>query len=941
MGGLVASNRQTVTGSTATGDVSGGALSLVGGLIGENFGTITGPAVPNLAQLCAAGQACASGAVSVGVNGTAGGLVALNRGIITNAFATGNVTGATGVDGITTLGGLVGSNQGRTDAGSSQIANSFARGNVGGLTIANLQAGGLVGSNAGTIQASAALGNVQTGGGSTAGGFVASNAVGDPNCAGCPNETALIAGSSARGNVTVGSASVAGGFVGTGDGTILSSSATGTVTGGGNSVLGGFVGTLGFGNGPGDVTNSSATGAVTTTGPNSTAGGFVGLSGGTISSSASSGAITGTSESYLGGFVGVNLGTVEQSIANGSVTGVGARDVIGGFVGANFGSIDASAATGNAIGGTNSAVGAFAGANATFVNFPSELVPGSSFPVGTITNSFATGTASGGAGSTVDPFIALVDPTTAANPPAFPSTIAGCADPTCVFVVTGLLPSSATSPLTPPVPPPLVPATPSATFGPSTSPPLLFISPDLQTSLAAQQAQVILNLTANIQLAALVTPPVVSNVPGAIRTPPQPAPQPPSNAAGGARQVLPSLPSRIVDIPPATETRMIKDEVVVQIASNMTADQLQAAVRRLGLTVITSESLTNSGSTVVRLKITDGKTPAAAIRSLANVGMAAIVQPNYVYNLDQAATDQAPAAQGDTGQQGDAAQYILEKLKMLDVHRMVRGANVTIAVIDSEIDATHPDLVGVVAQRFSAVGAPEKPHPHGTGMAGAMAARHRVLGTAPAARLLAVHAFSGNAAKAESTTFNILKGIDWAVGQGARVINMSFAGPKDPSLERALKLAFDKGIVLVAAAGNAGAKSPPLFPGADPFVIAVTATDIDDKLFPGANRGKYISVAAPGVDILVPAPESGYQLTTGTSVAAAEVSGIVALLLERNPKLTPADIRRILSASARRLAPGDRDDNFGSGLIDPLKALQLADPRIVSTTTPPAPTRQR
>ena len=68
--------------------------------------------------------------------------------------------------------------------------------------------------------------------------------------------------------------------------------------------------------------------------------------------------------------------------------------------------------------------------------------------------------------------------------------------------------------------------------------------------------------------------------------------------------------ARIVDIPPATETRMIKDEVVVQIASNMTADQLQAAVRRLGLTVIASESLTNSGSTVVRLKITDGKTPA-------------------------------------------------------------------------------------------------------------------------------------------------------------------------------------------------------------------------------------------------------------------------------------------------------------------------------------------
>ena len=87
-------------------------------------------------------------------------------------------------------------------------------------------------------------------------------------------------------------------------------------------------------------------------------------------------------------------------------------------------------------------------------------------------------------------------------------------------------------------------------------------------------------------------------------------------------------------------------------------------------------------------------------------------------------------------------------------------------------------------------------------------------------------------------------------------------------------------------------------------VIAVTATDVDDKLFTGANRGSYISVAAPGVDILVPAPESAYQLTTGTSVAAAEVSGIVALLLERNPKLTPADIRRILTASAAAARAG-------------------------------------
>jgi subtilisin family serine protease len=197
-----------------------------------------------------------------------------------------------------------------------------------------------------------------------------------------------------------------------------------------------------------------------------------------------------------------------------------------------------------------------------------------------------------------------------------------------------------------------------------------------------------------------------------------------------------------------------------------------------------------------------------------------------------------------------------------------------------------------------------------------------------------VHAFSTKAATAESTTFQILKGIDWSVLQGARVINMSFAGPRDPALERALKAAYDRNVVLVAAAGNAGPKSPPLFPGADPNVIAVTAVDIDNNLFAGANRGRYVALAAPGVDVLVPAPNEAYQLTTGTSVAAAEVSGVVALMLERNPKLRPAQVRRILTSTAQRLSSALRDDNFGAGLVDPLKAVEAAGPPRLSSAAP-------
>ncbi len=102
-------------------------------------------------------------------------------------------------------------------------------------------------------------------------------------------------------------------------------------------------------------------------------------------------------------------------------------------------------------------------------------------------------------------------------------------------------------------------------------------------------------------------------------------------------------------------------------------------------------------------------------------------------------------------------------------------------------------------------------------MAPALPARssriRKLTGVAPSARILAVRAFDPVSGSAEGTTFGILKGLEWATQKGARVINMSFAGPKDPIMARMLAAAGKRGIVLIAAAGNAGPKSPPLFPG--------------------------------------------------------------------------------------------------------------------------------
>jgi len=144
-------------------------------------------------------------------------------------------------------------------------------------------------------------------------------------------------------------------------------------------------------------------------------------------------------------------------------------------------------------------------------------------------------------------------------------------------------------------------------------------------------------------------------------------------------------------------------------------------------------------------------------------------------------------------------------------------------------------------------------------------------------------------------------------------------------LGRALAAAHQKNVVLVAAAGNAGPKSAPLWPAADSHVIAVTATDYDDRLYPMANRGNHVAIAAPGVDILVATPGAAYKMETGTSFSAGFVSGVAALILQRKPQLTPDAVKKVILSSARDLGPKGRDDQFGAGLMDAFRAVNAVE----------------
>jgi len=376
--------------------------------------------------------------------------------------------------------------------------------------------------------------------------------------------------------------------------------------------------------------------------------------------------------------------------------------------------------------------------------------------------------------------------------------------------------------------------------------------------------------------------------------------------------------------------------MVCQWGPDMTPAGIEAVARQHNLTIVNVQRSVLTGGTLVHFRIGGNRPARDVVRAMEAERI--ISQPNYVYE----AVQQPAAAESSAG---GAEQYVASKLRLGEVHKIATGKDVLIAVIDSEIDRKHPEFANAIVEEFDAVGQPEKPHSHGTGMAGAIVSQSRLMGIAPGARALAVHAFSMSAQQSpQATTRHIIAGLEWALNKGARIINMSFAGPYDPMLALAIKKASEKGVILIAAVGNAGPKSPPLYPAADPHVIGVTATDEGDNLYKGANVGVQVAIAAPGVDVMVPAPAEAYQLTTGTSVAAAHVSGVAALLIERHPNVDAATVLEVLTASATKLGTDKRDDRFGWGLIDPLAALseldaRLADTKVAGATPAPPPTQ--
>ncbi len=282
--------------------------------------------------------------------------------------------------------------------------------------------------------------------------------------------------------------------------------------------------------------------------------------------------------------------------------------------------------------------------------------------------------------------------------------------------------------------------------------------------------------------------------------------------------------------------------------------------------------------------------------------------------------------------QAPSWEWYFRFLHAATAQRVTTGGGVTVAVLDTGVDASHPDLRGrvVAGQDFSDLVDDTNPlhdhNGHGTAMAGLVAANgtdtSHAHGMAPAATVLAVKVISSNGT-VSGVAYS--RGIRYATDHGAKVINLSLGGSGvDTPVLDAISYALHHDVVVVAAAGNTQngpVESPALIPG----VIAVTGLGPSGDFWTGSSRGPQAVLSAPAEEIQAPAPvglyPSGYLIGDGTSASSALVSGVAALVRAHFPKLNAANVINRLIRTADDKGPKGRDDQYGFGVVDPVRAL--------------------
>jgi len=296
-----------------------------------------------------------------------------------------------------------------------------------------------------------------------------------------------------------------------------------------------------------------------------------------------------------------------------------------------------------------------------------------------------------------------------------------------------------------------------------------------------------------------------------------------------------------------------------------------------------------------------------------------LAQPDYLYQTT------AGTAQENTSLV--ALQYGPKLIHADRLAGVLTGKGVRVAIIDTGVDVSHPAFKGRITDQYDTTGKGFTPDIHGTFLAGIIASQPgnsgAILGVAPGVEILAIKACqpeTPQAIQAQCWSLTLAQALDVALQKKARVMNFSLSGPNEKLLARLINEAVSRGDVVVAAAGNSGPHGPPSYPAALPNVIAVTAVDANEQLYPEATRGDFIALAAPGVEIASTRPGGKFMASSGSSYATAFVTATSALVLEQQ-SLSPGALQSLLERTAKDLGPPGKDSLFGSGLVDACKAV--------------------
>jgi hypothetical protein len=319
----------------------------------------------------------------------------------------------------------------------------------------------------------------------------------------------------------------------------------------------------------------------------------------------------------------------------------------------------------------------------------------------------------------------------------------------------------------------------------------------------------------------------------------------------------------------------------------------EAVVARLGLRVLRRKDMNGLRLSLLALDLNGVVRPSQLRSALTRSGVKVVLDRHSVYRAAQASQGYAAAMVG----LGSASACPLP-------------STVRIGLIDGPVDASNPALSGVPIRMTSVLGSREKQgsSDHATGLAALIAGQ----GGAPGAQLYSVVAFARNGGRDVARLENIAEAIDWLVRNNVNLVNLSLAGPKNETLAEVIRIADQKGIIMIAATGNNG-QPEPAYPASDPRVIAITAVDSDSRPYRKANFGKAVDFAAPGVDVLVPG-KRGASHRSGTSYASAIASAVVAQVMARGVRGRDPIIAALRKA-ATDLGPPGHDERFGWGLI--------------------------